>query len=585
MFDQKIVGGVVVDGTGEAPFRGDVATKNGVIVAIRRDSTLEGDASEVIDAARCIVTPGFVDVHTHFDGQATWDDVLAPSFDHGVTTIVMGNCGVGFAPVAPGSEQWLIGLMEGVEDIPGSALAEGIKWDWESFPQYLDALDARRFALDIGTQVPHGPVRAYVMGERGAKNEPATNDEIEAMAAIVREGIEAGALGFSTSRTVFHRAVDGEPVPGTFAAEAELSAIARSMTEVGRPVFEVVPSGVVGEPTPSVEHGYLAEVDLMSRLAGETGLPFTFTLTQIQSAPNLWREVLMRCESGASANAELRPQVGARPIGILSGWESYHAFTMRPTFQSLAHRPFDELISALQREEVKAAILSEGDLPSNPTILYESLSGLIQGSLNDMYVLGNPIDYEPRAEFSIGAIAARDGVDPLAVLYDAMLSSEGRSLMMLVYANYADGNLDAVGEMMLHPKSIAGLSDAGAHCGVMCDASFPTYLLSYWTRDRGRGARLPLQLVVHKQTQETAKLFGLNDRGSLKVGKRADLNVIDLDRLRLSPPRMVYDLPAGGRRFLQAASGYVATIVAGQVTRRFGKDTGARPGRLIRGAR
>jgi N-acyl-D-amino-acid deacylase len=586
MYDLTITGGTVVDGTGDKRYRADIGVKDGRIVEVRRrdgdDAGLEGEAERTVDATGRIVTPGFVDIHTHYDGQVSWDETLEPSSLHGVTTVVSGNCGVGFAPVRPGREQWLIELMEGVEDIPGSALAEGMTWGWESFPEYLDTIEKRHLAVDFGVQVAHGAVRGYAMGERGARNEPATDDDIAAMARIVREAVEAGALGFSTSRTEGHRALDGEVVPGTYAAADELFGLGRAMAAGGQAVFEVAPDGAAGE------HPYalLGEVDWMVRLSAEIERPVSFAMVQTQGKPDLWRKQLDLAGAAMDDGIAVHPQFAARPFGMLFGFPGYHAFDHRPTFRKLkAELGREELAERLADPAVRAAILSEADLPALRVPMFDGLFTMIQHSIDSLYAIGDPPDYEPTPEKTVGAIARSRGEDPLATMYDLMLESNGTALLMLPFFNYADGNHDAIHEMISHRAAVSGLSDGGAHCGLICDASYPTYLLTHWARDRSRGPRFSLEYMVRKQTMDTAALLGLGDRGVIAVGKKADVNVIDMDALQLDVPRMAYDLPAGGRRLIQGARGYDATVVAGVVTRRHGVDTGARPGKLLRGVR
>ncbi len=578
MYDLLIRNGTVVDGTGADRFVADVAIENGRIAAIGPE--LVGEAAEEIDADGLLVTPGFVDVHTHYDGQATWDETLEPSSLHGVTTLVMGNCGVGFAPVRPGTEEWLIQLMEGVEDIPGAALSEGIRWTWETFPEYLDALDERRWSVDVGTQIPHGAVRAYVMGERGARNEPADPDEIEQMAEIVKEAIAAGALGVSTSRTLGHRAMDGEPVPGTFAAEDELFGMGRALRDGGGGVFELAPAGAAGLDVVAP----MKEIDWMRRLSAETGQPVTFAMLQVGTAPDLWKEQMAISLAAADEGARLHPQVAGRPFGVLIGFQTCHPLMLRPTYRARAHLPIDERIVELRRPEVRAAILSEDDGPREGS-LNEGVAMLAADMLDRLFVLGDPPDYEPTYDRSVAGMAEAAGVSPEEAAYDAFCAEDGRALLMLPLFNYVEGTHDVIREQLTHPQAVVGLGDGGAHCGLICDASLPTTMISHWTRDRSRGERLELEWVVRKQTRDTAALFGMSDRGTVEVGKRADLNVIDHDRLNLRTPELVHDLPAGGRRLVQRADGYVATIVAGEVTRRDGVDTGARPGRLVRGRR
>ena len=578
MYDLLIINGTVVDGTGADRRIADIAITDGQIVAV--GAHLDGDAIDTIDASGLVVTPGFVDVHSHYDGQATWDEVLEPSSLHGVTTLVMGNCGVGFAPVKPGSEEWLIQLMEGVEDIPGTALSEGIDFTWESFPEYLDALEDRRWSVDVGAQVAHGAVRAYVMGERGARNEPADSEDIEQMAEIVREAVAAGALGVSTSRTIAHTAMDGEPVPGTFAAEDELFAMGRALRDGGGGVFELAPAGTAGLDLVAP----LKEVEWMVRLSAETGQPVTFAMLQVPGAPHLWKEQMAASLQARERGAQLYPQVAGRPFGVLVGWQTCHPFMRRPSYQAIAELAIEERIVELCRPDVRASILAEDDSDGSGSLI-EGLGALTGAMLDQVFVLGDPPDYEPTPDRSVAAMAAHNGVTPDEAAYDAFCAEEGKALLMLPLYNYVEQNHDVIREQLTHPTAVSGLADGGAHCGFICDASVPTTMISHWTRDRARGEKLPLEWVVKKQTADTAELFGLGDRGTIEPGKRADLNLIDYERLDLQTPELVHDLPAGGRRLLQKATGYVATIVAGEVTRREGVDTGARPGRLVRGRR
>jgi N-acyl-D-amino-acid deacylase len=529
-------------------------------------------ARRTIDADGLVVMPGVVDMHTHYDGQVTWDPYLTPSAWHGVTTVVMGNCGVGFAPVRPGSEPWLVQLMEGVEDIPGTALTEGITWGWETFPEYLDAIERLPRTVDIGTQVPHGAVRAYVMGERGAHNEAATAEDIAAMAALVREGIEAGALGFSTSRTIVHRAIDGEPVPGTFAAEDELFGIGRVLASLGRGVFELAPAGAMGEDLAAPER----EVAWMRRLSAEIRRPVSFALLQVNNAPDLWREILRLALEANAEGADLRPQVGGRALNILLGFQTFHPFRDRPSYAAIANLPLAERITHLRKDEVRRAILAERD-PDNP--LLAMIGG---GGTARMFPLGEPPNYEPTPDMSVAATAVREGRGEEETLYDLMLRHDGRELVLFTLGGYSHGSLDDMREMLLHPNATLGLSDGGAHCGAICDASAPTFMLSHWARDRADG--LPIELVVQKMTRDTARLYGLDDRGVVAPGYKADLNLVDLERLNCRLPEMVFDLPGGARRLIQRADGWKATICAGEVTLEDGEHTDARPGRLIRGA-
>jgi N-acyl-D-aspartate/D-glutamate deacylase len=572
--DLIIKGGTLVDGTGAPVRTADVAIDAGRITDVGQ---LEGGATRTIDADGLLVTPGWVDVHTHYDGQVTWDSELAPSSWHGVTTLVMGNCGVGFAPAQPDRHDWLIGLMEGVEDIPGTALAEGIEWEWETFPQYLDALARRRWTVDVGTQVPHGAVRAYVMGERGARNEPATPEDIEAMRAIVLEALRAGALGFSTSRTLGHRAVDGELVPGTNAAEDELFGIGSALGEAGTGVFELAPLGSAGEMLEEADK----EVDWMRRLSASTGRPVSYVLLQHDDDPELWRRQLAASLEACAEGALLFPQIAGRPTGILSGHHTTLClFAEVPAYRELRARGLApaELGRALADPEVKRAILDWA--PATP-----AEAEAMEKAYHRTFVLGSPPDYEPGPERSLAGLAAGRGVAPLEIAYDEMARDGGQGLLYIPILNYATGDLDHVRDMLLHPQGLLGLADGGAHTGTICDASMPTFMLTHWTRDRSRGETLPLEYVVMKQTRDTARLYGMSDRGTVEPGALGDLNLVDYERLALGDPYVAADLPAGGRRLLQRASGYVATIKAGTVTFDQGEATGELPGRLVRGER
>ncbi len=569
MHDLVVKAGLVVDGTGHEPRTADVAITNGVITEVGK---VDGAARETLDADGLVVTPGFVDVHTHFDGQITWDPLLTPSCWHGVTTVVMGNCGVGFAPAKPDRHDWLIGLMEGVEDIPGSALSAGIQWGWESFPEYLDAVDAVPKLLDVGTQVPHGAVRGYVMGERGARNEPATPDDIEAMARIVRDGIAAGALGFSTSRTIVHMAIDGEPVPGTFAAEDELFGIGAVLGELGTGVFELAPAGALGEDLAAPDR----EMDWMRRLAAKIGRPVTFALTQNDHDPQGWRRMLELCGEAAAEGAQVRPQVAGRPVSLLLGLQTFHAFSYCPSYGPLGFLSIPERVARLRDPQLRATLLAEAKQTDPAMAQFLDPERI--------FPLGTPPDYEPARATSLAEQARRSGRDPLEVFYDALLEDDGRALVLRPLLNFTDYSLDPVREMLLHPTSALGLGDGGAHCGTTCDASTPTYMLTHWVRDRAEG-RLPLAWVVRKMTSDTASLYGLGDRGVIAPGMLGDCNLIDLEHLQLRAPHMVHDLPGDARRFVQESTGYVATVKRGSVTLRDGEDQGARPGRLLRGAR
>jgi N-acyl-D-aspartate/D-glutamate deacylase len=578
MHDVVVRNGLVVDGTGSAPVEGlSIAIDGGLITEI---GTEVGPGKREIDATGLLVTPGFVDIHTHYDGQATWDEELEPSTPHGVTTVVMGNCGVGFAPAKPGpaDHAFLIELMEGVEDIPGAALSEGISWDWETFPQYLDALERRQFTADVSAMIAHGPLRAYVMGQRGADNEPASSDDIATMAAIVHEAVEAGAMGFSTSRTITHKAMNEEPVPGTFAAEDELFAIGRALGRAGKGVFEVAPAGVAGEDLVAPK----PEVDWMCRLAADIGRPVTWLMLQNAFAPDDWKELMELSQAAQDAGHQVIPQVAGRPFGILIGLSTRNRFSELPSFAPLRDLSFSEQAAAMTDPGLKAKLIAESIAAIDQLREVDPLRAFVADAWDRQYVLGDPVDYEPTTDASIAARAAARGVEPIEEFYDRLRDRDGEALLMLPFLGYAHGNGDALYEMLTHPAAVLGLADGGAHANFICDASTPTWMLTHWARDRSRGPKLPIETVIQKMTSDTAALFGFTDRGVLAVGKRADINVIDHENLRLREPRLVADLPAGGTRLLQAAEGYVATIVAGEITREHDEFTGARPGRLVR---
>lgn len=580
MFDIIIRGGTVVDGTGAAPVVADIAISDGKIVDVA--PVVVGEAREEISAAGFLVTPGFIDIHTHYDGQVSWDTLLEPSSAHGVTTVVVGNCGVGFAPVRPGKEEWLVQLMEGVEDIPGTALHEGISWEWETFPEYLDAIDKRRYSVDVAAYVPHGAVRGYVMGERGARNEDATAEDLAEMARIVQEAREAGAVGFSTSRTMGHRAKDGQPVPGTFASSDELNALADALVAGGGGIFEVAPE-VLPDGGDQPTMGMTEELEWMGDLALRTNLKVTFLLLQYMTMPNAWKQALDHSLAVMSKGGYLRPQVAARPFGMMVNWAGYHPFMKRPTFVELSSTlSLDDLRRELARQDVKEKILGEADGPVDPSVQFDGLGPRLAMIPHLIYAMGDGVDYEPTPEMSVQALASQRGVTTDEMAYDLLNEDNGCASLMFPTLNYVEENHDVIYEMLTHPAAINGLSDGGAHVRMICDASIPTYLLTHWARDRERGPKLPLEEAVRLQTTATAEVIGLSDRGRISPGLRADINIIDFNKLELHAPRAVNDLPAGGRRLVQSASGYVATIVNGIITRRDGSDTGERPGRLVR---
>jgi len=585
MYDYLIKGGTIVDGTGTAPVIGDLAIVDGKIAAVGGD--IDGPANETIDATGLVVTPGWVDVHTHYDGQVAWDDVIDPSSSNGVTTAIMGNCGVGFAPVAKGGEKELIELMEGVEDIPGTALYEGMPWgEWETFPEYLDYLDSRKYSIDIGAQIAHGPIRNYVMGARGRDNEDANAQDLEHMSQIIEEALRAGAVGVTSSRTIGHRSINGEAVPGTFAADEELDVFAEAIKRAGKGVFEIIPSSAIGdlsalggEPKSTLE-----EVEMMAKLSRESGRPITFTLIQVFEQPELWREVLALVAEHNKNGAQLRPQVCSRPIGMITGLTGYHLFQRRESFLKLRELPFDEMLAELRKPEVKAQILADEDIPHPQAGSMENVVAAFKQAMAMMFKLESPIDYEPVPEKSFMALAMAADRDPEDYMYDFLLEEEGKSFGILLGANYLAGDYEVIREMLTNDDTVVGLSDAGAHVSLIVDGAMPTYQLTHWVRDRSRGEKLPLEFVVAKQTLNNANMYGLTDRGSLEIGKRADVNIIDLENLETGRPEAHYDLPVGGRRIMQPVQGYKATFVNGVQTRKDDQDTGARPGRVARAA-
>ncbi|MFP6663284.1 MAG: amidohydrolase family protein [Deltaproteobacteria bacterium] len=565
-WDMVIRDGTIIDGQGGPSLRADIAIRDGKIAHI---GVVAGRGKEEIDAAGLVVAPGFVDIHTHYDGQATWDERLAPSSWHGVTTVVTGNCGVGFAPCRPEDHEMLVRLMEGVEDIPGAVLTEGLSWNWESFPEFMNAIDAKPHDIDLAVQLPHGPLRVYVMGERGADLEKATPDDIAEMAELTREALLAGAIGFSSSRTLNHRTSDGKPTPSLTAAEDELLGIASALADTGRGVLQFVSDFKDRE----------AELALLEKLARVSGRPLSVSLAQSDLSPDHWRGLLEWIQEANDRGLPLFAQVAGRPVGLMLSFEAtLNPFLGTPSYQAARDLPFAEKIEALRRPELRASILAdvaEGRVSPRAKALLQ---------FDKTFVLGDPPDYEQDPSQSIGAQAERRGIDAAAYAYDCLLKNEGRNFLYYPFMNYAEGSLNASLEMMEDPNTILGLGDGGAHLGSICDASFTTHMVTHWARDRQRGPRVPLETIVKWHTQDTARAVGLHDRGLLSPGYKADVIIFDYETLRLREPTIVYDLPAGGGRLMQEAVGYRYTIVSGQVTYKDGESTGALPGRLIRGA-
>lgn len=562
-----IRGGTIVDGTGAAAYEGDVALAGDRILAVGDVGAVR--AAEEIDARGKIVTPGFVDIHTHYDGQAVWDRHMAPSAWHGVTTAVMGNCGVGFAPCKPADREKLVELMEGVEDIPGPVMHEGLNWQWESFGEYLDVLDRQPRDIDLCTLLPHAALRVYVMGERAIQHEQANQEDIARMRDLTREAMEAGAFGFSTSRTISHKTLAGDLTPTLRAHEDELTGIALGMKEAGSGFLEIVSDW--NEPSPE------GEFAVLRRVVEKSGRTAVFSLTQRHDRPDFWRD-LMRMSNEAKADGlSIRPVAAPRPIGILLGLEgSQNPFSGTRTYRSIAHLPLDKRVEAMRDPEVRAKILADDPIKESTFPLIHRIS------FSKMFRFGSPANYEPKKDESIAALAEREGRTPQEVAYDILLERDGKAFIYTPLVNFVTYDMSTPEAMLADPNVIMGLGDGGAHVGFILDAGFPTWLMSYWGRDR---ARFPMEDVIRRLTSDTAGAAGLSDRGVLKPGKKADVNVIDWDAVGFSDPYVTFDLPAGGKRLLQKSEGYVATIAAGQVTYRDGSATGALPGRVVRGQR
>jgi N-acyl-D-aspartate/D-glutamate deacylase len=580
-YDLKIVGGTLIDGTGAPARRADVAVRGGRVVAV---GDCPGTAARTLDADDAIVTPGFVDLHCHYDGQVSWDETLSPSAAHGVTTCVIGNCGVGFAPVRERDRARLIALMEGVEDIPGAALAEGIRWRWETFPEYLDAIAATPRSIDVLAQVPHDALRVYVMGDRAVAGGVATDDDIVRMRTIVREALLAGAAGFSTGRSDNHRAATGEETPASESDARELAGIAAAFAGLGHGVVQAVSDFDLAKGP----DGFDAEFDVLERMAeGAAGHPLSISLMQRDMEPDQWRRILARVERADARGVPMRVQVAPRAIGVLLGLEAtFHPFIGFPSYKRIAHLALADRVAAMRDPAFKACLLTEtserlaGDGSPIPPLADLLLARLEMVALR-LFRLGSRPEYEPRVEQSLYAEAQSSGRPTLDVLYDALLDHDGHELLYFPLYNYTEFSLDNVRAMLEHPLALVGLSDGGAHVGTVCDASYATFALMHWARDRADG-RIPLEALVKKLAHDTARFIGLRDRGTVAVGQRADLNVIDLAKLALHRPRMTADLPAGGKRLVQDATGYRATLVAGEVIVEGDRMTAARPGALVR---
>ena len=568
-FDLIVRGGTICDGSGSEPFVGDVAVKDGVIVAVGK---IDGSANQEIDARDRLVTPGFVDVHTHYDGQITWESRLAPSSDHGVTTVVMGNCGVGFAPSRPEHRKLMIKLMEGVEDIPEVVMVEGVPFNWETFPDYLDALEQRHSDIDFAAQLPHSPLRVYVMGERGANLEPPTDADLAEMKRLVKEAIEAGALGVSTSRSYAHQFRDGRPAPSVRTEDQEILALAEGLRAAGKGVFQMVPSYDVDASE---------RMGLLHDIARTSGRPVSFTFMQTPKGPEDWKDMLAGLEKARADGLEVRGQIIPRPTGALLGLElSMHPFSFNPSYREIEKLPLAEKVARMRDPEFRRRLIAEE--PVDP----QSFFVFVISDLDSMFVLGNPPNYNPHPSESIGARARTMGVDPHELLYDALLQREGKEVLYRPLGNAEGERFESSGRNLLkNDLTFPALGDGGAHYAMICDAAYTTYFLTYWVRDASDDRKVDLPYAIRKLTHEPAHAVGLDDRGLIQPGYKADLNVIDMERLHLYAPHVTYDLPAGGRRLSQRADGYEATIVSGVVTYRNGRSTGALPGRLVRGSR
>ena len=573
MHDILIKDGLIVDGTGKAPFPGDVAVTGDRIVEVGK---VAGPAKRTVQANGHLITPGFVDIHTHFDGQVSWDSMLAPSCYHGVTSVVMGNCGVGFAPAQTDKHAFLIELLEGVEDIPGTALAEGLTWDWESFSDYLNALGGREYTLDVGAQLPHASLRAFVMGERGADHTQHPSDgEIDEIAALTYEALNAGAMGFSTSRTYVHQTRAGKNIGTLKAQERELSAIAKAIGRAGKGVVQLISDAYLSTDPDFVR----GELDLIRMLASESGRKLSFTVTQHDDVPGRWRELLNAAREMTASGLTVRTQVAPRPVGGIFGLEvSTNPFAATATYREIVDLPLAERVARLRTPEMKERILAE-----HRSAAYTGYAVMLK-AFGIMFRMVDPVDYEPPASASLLKEAERAGREPDEYVYDVMLEEDGRRAIYVPVVNYNQGNLNDIYVMMADPISLFGLSDAGAHCGAICDGSFPTTTIGLWSKGTRDGLKIPLEYLIHGYTQRNAVHVGWLDRGVVAPGYLADLNVIDLESLDVRAPKVVADLPAGGRRILQGAKGYLWTIKRGQVTFENGTWTEALPGRLQRGA-